>query len=240
MLIGEDFEKIAWKPFGLDLVEPNTMLGDGLIFVVSIYIWFLMLKTDRSTPFFKNWTRFFFVFSITFLIGGFGHLFYNYLGLNGKYPSLYLGLLTTYFIEQAMLSIHPNHTWKKRLLSISKWKLFAAFIASTIVFIVVDLEPDPSRGLHVTTINTSIGLIFSLGVLGYHYSLNIDSSFKYFWWSVLLMFPTILFQVFKINIHPWFDRNDASHLLLIIGAIFYYQGVKGYEKRLSPYLLTVR
>lgn len=233
MLIGEDFEKIVWQPYGFDFVEPNTMIGDALIFIVSLIVGILALRIDRNTPFFNQWKRFFFVFSITFLVGGFGHLFFNYWGVPGKYPSWYLGVLTTYLVEQAMLSIHQNPVWKKRLLTISNIKLAVALIANTLVFSLVDLDADPTKGLHVTTINTSVGLIFSLGFLGYRYSKTIAPSFKYFWWSVLLMFPTLFFQLLKINIHPWFDRNDASHILLAVGVVFYYYGVKGYDRYLT-------
>ena len=118
MLIGEDFDKIVWQPYGFDFVEPNTMIGDTLIFVVSLIVGILALRIDRNRPFFNQWKRFFFVFSITFLVGGFGHLFFNYWGVPGKYPSWYLGVLTTYLVEQAMLSIHQNPVWRygKRIL----------------------------------------------------------------------------------------------------------------------------
>jgi hypothetical protein len=32
----------------------------------------------------------------------------------------------------------------------------------------------------------------------------------------------------KINFHQWFDRNDASHVLMLVNIIFYFLAVRGY------------
>ena len=68
MLIGEDFPKIDFQPFGLDLVEPNAMLGDLIIALVSWYFAYRVSKMP-STPFFRCWKSFFIVllFSIATL-----------------------------------------------------------------------------------------------------------------------------------------------------------------------------
>ena len=132
-----------------------------------------------------------------------------------------------------MLSIFDSENWKKRLLLISKIKVAVALIASTLVFMLVDLDVDPGKGLLVNTINTTIGLLFALGYLGARYSKRIDKGFKYFWISVLVLLPTGVIQAAKINIHQWFDRNDFSHVLLIVGIIVYYQGVKAYASFLT-------
>jgi hypothetical protein len=30
----------------------------------------------------------------------------------------------------------------------------------------------------------------------------------------------------KINLHQWFDKNDLSHILMMIGITYFYLGVK--------------
>jgi hypothetical protein len=64
--------------------------------------------------------------------------------------------------------------------------------------------------------------------LGYYYQKTITTSFKYLWISTLILIPTAIFQSKKINFHQWFDRNDVSHILIIISLIIYYKAIKGY------------
>ena len=230
MLIGEDFEKISCQLFGFDFVEPNAFIGDTIIFLVAIYFAFRVKKFNIGDPFFKNWYFFFITFGLSFLFGGLGHFCFNYWGVPGKYMSWYLGIIAPFFIEQAMLSLVEYDRWKDPLILASKVKVALALIATTLVFIFVDLDSDPSKGLIPTTVNTSIGLLFALGFLGYRFSKTIHPKFKYFWISVLILIPTAFFQSLKINIHQWFDRNDASHVLLLISLIFYFLGVSSYAK----------
>ncbi|MFT5858275.1 MAG: hypothetical protein ACI865_000359 [Flavobacteriaceae bacterium] len=232
MLIGADFPKIEYHPFGLDLVEPNAMIGDLLIALVS---WYFAYKVSKmpSSPFFTYWKYFFLLFGVSFIFGGLGHLCFNYWGVPGKYTAWLLGIIAPYFVEQAMLSLYDNQKWKKRLIRISQVKLVLAFAGTVAVFMIVDLDDDPGKGLRTSTINTAIGLIFALAYLGARYAKQITPGFKYFWMSVLVVVPTAFFQSMKINISQYFDRNDASHVFLILGLVLYYVGTKKYSKWLS-------
>jgi hypothetical protein len=40
------------------------------------------------------------------------------------------------------------------------------------------------------------------------------------------MVPSAIIFLAKINPHPWFDKNDLSHVLLTIGIIYFYKGVQ--------------
>lgn len=235
MRIGEDFEKIQWQPFGFDFVEPNAMIGDLLIFIIALFFAFRVRKWNENSAFFVNWFRFFAVFGISFLFGGLGHFLYNYLGLFGKYPSWYLGVFAVFFAEQAMISLLKNKSLKKQLVLGSKIKMVLVLIATTLVFMTVDLSIDPSKGLRVTTINTTVGLLFALGFLGYKFSQTMHAGFNYFWMSILVMIPTIFLQSMKINFHQWFDRNDASHILLLVTLFLYFLGVKRHKDQLSTF-----
>jgi hypothetical protein len=232
MLIGEDFQKLTFEPFGLDLVEPNALIGDTLIALISWYFAYRVSKL-QPTPFFKNWKWFFLVFGVSFLFGGLGHSCFNYWGVPGKYPAWLLGICAPYFVEQAMLSIYDNLKWRKILIRISQIKLVLALGGTIAVFAFVDLDVDPGKGLRTSTANTAIGLLFALGYLGIRYSKQFTSSFHYFWISVLILLPTAFLQSMKINISPYFDRNDASHVFLILGLILYYIGVRKYARWLS-------
>jgi hypothetical protein len=231
MLIGKDFDKIEFDFFGLHLLEPNAFIGDVVILFVALYFAFQITKIKRVTPFLTNWKWFYIVFGIGFFLGGIGHTFYNYLGLSGKYPSWYSGILSTLFVEQAMFSL-LNSKWKNIAIKLSYLKAVLAGIIATLVFATINLEDDVSKGLIVPTLNSVIGLGFSLGFLGYRFSKSIHPSFKWLWISALILIPSALIQAMKINIAPWFDRNDLSHILLIIGMFCYFITIKNYSNQL--------
>ena len=129
-----------------------------------------------------------------------------------------------------MISIFPNQSWHKKLQTISIIKMILAFFAATYVFATVDLKVDVSKGLIVPALNSAVGLVFAVGVLGIYYQKKIDSSFKFFWMSIVVLIPTAIVQIMKININQYFDRNDISHILLLTSLIFYYIGLKGYAR----------
>jgi len=230
MLIGNDFPKIQFEFLGLDLVEPNTFIGDVFIFLFSVYALYKLNKLPVNSLFFVYWKWFFGVFGVSFLFGGFGHLFFNYFGVRGKYFSWYTSLIAVFLIEIAMLSIHSNQSLSQKLKRISFFKLIVAIGIETAVFMFADLSKNTSAGLIIPSVDSSLGLILTLGLLGYHYHKNISVSFQYFWMSTLVMLPNLFIQGFKINIHPWFDRNDFSHLLLLIGLILYLKALLSYHK----------
>ena len=112
-------------------------------------------------------------------------------------------------------------------------KLVVSIALATYIYSTVDLEADPSKGLIVPTLNSVIGLGFSLGLLGYQFSKSIHASFKWLWISALILIPSALIQALKINIAPWMDRNDLSHVLLIMGLICYFITLNNYSKHLA-------
>lgn len=234
MLIGTDYPKIGFECFGLELLEPNAFIGDTLIFLVSIYF---AVKTKRLTTshlFYTHWYWFYIVFGCSFLLGGIGHLMYNYFGIPGKAVSWYTGIIACYFLEQALLSVYPVYAFKLLLIQLSKAKLFIALIAVFIIQLFADLEADPQKGMLVPTINSILGLGSALGGLGAYYQKKLCNSFKYLWISALILIPSAVFQLFKISFHQWFDRNDASHSLLILSLILYFRCINGFSKAHTP------
>lgn len=227
MLIGEDFEKIRFDAFGLHLMEPNAFIGDTLIFIVALIAAAKVKKMGGNTSFFNHWRRFFLLFGLGFFVGGLGHLFYHYVGLAGKYPPLYLGIISTVYAEKAMISLHPSAATRKLVNYLIYIKLIVALVAATLVFIFVDLSLDPSKGLIVTTINGAIGSVYALGYLGLKYARSIAPPFHYMWIGMLVLLPTAIIQSTKFNLHQWFDRNDLSHLFVAMSVVLYYWGVRG-------------
>lgn len=233
MLIGRDYEKISFDLFGLELVEPNAIIGDSILFGVSMYLAYKVRSLERKESFFKFWSLFFVVFGIGFLLGGIGHTFFNYLDVSGKYPSWYAGIISVLFIEFAMISIYPAKNRVVLFQSISVVKFLFAMTAATFVFLYFELSSDPSVGLKIPSANTLIGLVLVLGLLGNFYRKKYTTGFKYHVLSVIVLLPAGIFQTLKISIAPWFDRNDLSHVFLLISLLFYYKGIKAYNNYLA-------
>lgn len=232
MLIGEDFEKIKLHLFGLDLLEPNAFIGDVVILAVALFCANKTNQLKSHGMFFVYWRWFFLVFGFGFIFGGLGHLFYNYTGVPGKYLSWYSGIVSSYLIEMAFVSVFPYQNWIQKLKVIALVKMIAVFVIASYVFYTTDLTVDHKKGLMVPTTNSIVGMGLTLGVLGFYYSKKIDKSFLIFFISIFILVPSAIFQSLKINFHQWFDRNDVSHVLIIASAIMYFMGIKAYHKYL--------
>jgi hypothetical protein len=225
-MIGQDFPKIEWHILGLDLLEPNAMIGDIILFTTSLYIAKLIDQNFSHHSFYRNWRRFFLCFGWSFLFGGFGHLLYKYLGLWGKYPSWILGMVATYFLSKAIISLWPQAKQKTIFERLALALLFIGMLVEVIVFMTVDLSIDQSKGLFVPTLISGIGLIFSLVFLGLCYQKTIHPNFKFLWIAALTLLPNAFIQSQKINLNQWFDRNDFSHVLLLISLLLYYHSIR--------------
>jgi hypothetical protein len=233
MLIGEDFEKIAVSLFDLQLFEPNALIGDMLIFIQALYYYYYQIKkTENKTLFFHYWKIAFMLFGISFLLGGLGHFFFHYFGVFGKSFSWFGGIISVFFIEKALISIHPDKSKKQILYKFILLKLVVGCLLELVVLCSFDLSQKQSIGLIIPSICSAIGLVYTLGYLGWKYSRIIASSFQYFYMSTFLLLPNLFIQGCKINISPYFDRNDFSHLLLLLSSWCYYKAIKDYERNI--------
>lgn len=237
MKIGEDFDKIEWQVADWNLLEPNAFIGDSLLFLLAIVLAFKVRKASDGTAFYKNWTRFFIVFGVSLFVGGLGHLMWNYWGITGKYFSWYTAIIAVYFIEQAMISLYPKKRIRQGLVNWSILKLILSLVGLTVVIIKVDLVQDVSKGLLIPSINSALGMILSLVVLGAIYQKNNVGDFKFFWIGIAILLPSAFFQFMKISFAQWFDRNDVSHVLLAITFICYTIGVLNFRKTIPGKLL---
>ncbi len=230
MRIGSNYDKIEWKVFNLDLLEPIGFFGDLIIAGFCFYFAYKILKMNTKVLFYNYWRLFFISFGIAMIVGGFGHLLYNYTGAFGKWFGWLGSLISSIFLEMAFISIYPNPKVKKILYVISYVKLVLMFIIELLILSYAEIDKNQALGLIVPSINFFLGIGFCAGYLGYYYQKTISENFKYFWIGFLVLVPTILLQLFKINPHQYFDRNDLSHIIVILSFILFYQGVKKLSK----------
>lgn len=226
-MIGADFEKIHFELFGWELLEPMALITDFAMGFLSIYFAFKVRKLIVHHPFYQYWMWFFLIFGVGAAYGGLAHAFYGYWGYVGKFPTWISGPIAVYCLEQAMISAHPSRSASRNLKLFSFWKLILVLIVFVLIIVNADLVAKPSLGFLPIAINTILGVTATAGVLGlYYYRKGLSINYKYFALGVLIMLPSAFVFLMKINLHPWFDKNDLSHVLLTFGIIYFYLGVK--------------
>jgi len=232
-MIGADFEKIHFVLFGLDLVEPMALILDTLLGGLSIYFGVKIGLIKSNLPYYTYWKWFFLIFGIGAFTGGLGHTFINYWGMGGKFPSWICGPISVYCLEQAMISIHPDEKKLNLFKLLSALKLIVVYV----IFIIICSQQSISLRMDLPflpiAINTIVGVALTAGLLGLSYSKKISEKFRYFYLGVLVMIPSAVIFLMKINLHQWFDKNDLSHVLMLVGIIYFYIGIKKSSESLN-------
>ncbi|MBM3185782.1 MAG: hypothetical protein FJZ67_05745 [Bacteroidetes bacterium] len=229
MLIGQDFDKIEIELFGLIIQEPNGVISDLIMSVVSCILGILLIQKYKKTEFEKWWIAFFVLYGISAFLGAFGHGFYHYFGALGKVPNWITGIPIIYFIESAMISLISDLTRKKIFKRLAIWKMVLVYLIFTLIYLTIPIHNNPKIPFLPIAFNTILGVTLSAGVLGYQFYKK-ESAFKQIVFGVIVMVPSAFVFLMKINPAQWFDKNDLSHLLLTAGIIFFYLGIVKVKK----------
>lgn len=225
-MIGADFEKIQFQLFGWELVEPMALITDTILGVLSVWLGIMLIKLKKDHPFRTYWIWFFLLFGVGAFVGGLGHIFFNYWGVHGKLPSWLSAPAAIFCLEQGMIAANPRLKRIDLLKLISFWKIVLVYIIFALVFSFGPLDEKPGLPFLPIAFNTIFGVILTAGVLGNSYAKKIGPEFKYFVYGVLVLSPSAAIFLMKINLHQWFDKNDLSHILMMIGITYFFFGVK--------------
>jgi len=225
MIIGQDFPKLEWSFMDYIILEPNALVTDTMMALVSLYLANLLYKKRLNTTFSNRWLYFFIVFGISSFLGGLGHALFYYFGAMGKMPNWITGIVAIFLIEIAMISAIETIELRKLHERIFKFKLIAVFIIFIWVINTQPINEKPEIGFLPVAIHTIIGVFYTAGILGFKLSKTKNEAFIYFYWGVLMILPSAFFFLLKINPTNWFDKNDISHLCMTAGIIFFYKGV---------------
>lgn len=229
MLIGQDFDKLEMDLFGLIIQEPNGVISDLIMSVVSIILGILLIRKYGKSEFEKWWIAFFILYGISAFLGAFGHGFYFYFGALGKVPNWLTGIPIIYFIELAMISLIEDLKRKKMLKILALLKMVLVYLIFTWICFSVPINEKPKLPFLPIAFNTILGVTLSAGVLGYQFYKK-EVAFKQIVIGVIVMVPSAFVFLMKINPTQWFDKNDFSHLLLTMGIIFFYLGIVKVKK----------
>jgi hypothetical protein len=162
------------------------------------------------------------------ILGGFGHLFYNYTGNFGKNPAWILGIISVFFIEQAMVVIYPRKSGSVILSRIFGGKLLIVLLLFIAIQVFAPSSERTGLSMVLVIVNSLTGVILSTGILSlYYYRKAFSNYFLWMFIGVLIMLPSA--AVHLLDIHParWFDKNDLNHVILGIGiSLFYFSLVR--------------
>ena len=235
-MIGKDFPPNDFMLFGFNLTDPTDFVFDILIGLLSFYLANSLSKEPNQSQFKTTWIRFYLFFGLATTFSAFGHLFYNYFHFYGKLIGWMIIPISIYFLEIAVINAHWNQKSKERIKKIYLIKLFLLYLIFAIVLLsqtfvtthayMANVVDHPEKLFLPIAVNTILGLLIGVGVFSFLFKKKVSSSFSHIFTGVLIVFPSAIIFVFKINLHKWFSKNDFSHLLMFVGIYFFYLGVK--------------
>ena len=235
MQIGEDFPKISLDLNGFTILEPNAIITDLIMAGISFYFVFKLYSRRKSHGFLKYWYYFFLTFGIGAIMGSIAHGLYSYSGPQGKFPTWISGILSVYFIEKAMIKSSRRFNKNNILGKISFFKMIGVFLSVITVISTKAFDNDHTIGFLPIVINTVIGVFISVSFAS-SLNLKFQRSFKWLILGVVVMLPSAIVFLMKINLFRWFDKGDLSHLLMTIGITLFYLGIKKIDTDSAPFI----
>ncbi len=212
-----EFEVIHYDFLGLHLQEPIALLYNWLVAILCLF-WFLKLKPVNESVI--NWRYFFLVFSITSLFAGLAHSLYYYTGIYGKMPHWIGGIIAGYFAGKGMVALMVKSKASRYLTLFLNFKMLLNSILaiSLVSFLFVILDSA------LTYIIYCIGISISLIKKG-------EKHLKLFIYGVVISFMGAMSFLFKIDISLYFNREDFSHIFILISLFFFYFAVRKIEEK---------
>lgn len=216
-------ELIEFDFLGLHLQEPMALLFNWIIASFCFYAFNRLGKFKNEANFY--WRLFYLTFGISTFFGGLGHLFFQYAGFPGKYPCWITGCIANAFAAMGMLHLTGVSKPKKIAFQVIWIKCVVLCCASILTnkFIFVALD----------AIVTYIGYT---GVYAYILMKRSEkvAFLKNMIIAVLILTPSAFIFGFKINIHQWLNKDDLSHILMIVTIYYFYRGLKEWGKQNAP------
>nr|WP_299201904.1 hypothetical protein [uncultured Brumimicrobium sp.] len=206
-------EKLPFNLFGLCLQEPMALVTNMMIAITCFVIYFRFNPVENS--FQKHWKMFYLLFGLSTFFSGFGHMFFNYTGVYGKFPTWTLGLFSAFHAGKAMISLN---VLSPKLYKVLMGLLYVKLLVFTVLAIALQ------SFIFVMADAVITYLFFCLGFGVYYWRKGL-SSFKYTVLAVIVLIPSIFIFTLQYNPHLWFNKEDLSHVLMTTTVIFFYFGV---------------
>ncbi|MCF6243095.1 MAG: hypothetical protein L3J74_17365 [Bacteroidales bacterium] len=196
--------------FGFKFMQPGAFITDQLIAIVT-FIFYLQLKKHKETT---DYSYFFLFMSITSMVGGFGHLLYEYAGLPLQMFGWIFNAFSIYFIEKAVI----NELSEGKLKS-----FFSKAINLQVVLYLISIFV--FRHFIVLTINSAIGMLaLVVPVLAVQTFKKEGKNFLLIIIGILLSGAPALLHKTSIGFSI-FSAKEISHLILILCFYLIFMGI---------------
>ena len=209
-------EKIEFEMWGLQLLEPMALILN-LVMSFQSFLYYQKIRASFASPFSAYFSKFFLFISISTFFAAWSHLFYNYLGLVGKIPGWATSIISISMLEYAMvIYLYPKG-------NILLKSIIAILIASAFGLLIFELK------FLWVAIHTAIGIVLFLGVpFSIRIAKGTDQVVFFFWGfiSLLILLPV---EVLRLNLHPWFQHHEISHIFMICALYCFSKGVRQTE-----------
>jgi len=209
-------EKIEFEMWGLQLLEPMALILN-LVMSFQSFLYYQKIRASFASPFSAYFSKFFLFISISTFFAAWSHLFYNYLGLVGKIPGWATSIISISMLEYAMvIYLYPKG-------NILLKSIIAILIASAFGLLIFELK------FLWVAIHTAIGIVLFLGI---PFSIRIakgTDQVGFFFWGFISLLILLPVEVLRLNLHPWFQHHEISHIFMICALYCFSKGVRQTE-----------
>jgi len=209
-------EKIEFEMWGLQLLEPMALILN-LVMSFQSFLYYQKIRASFASPFSAYFSKFFLFISISTFFAAWSHLFYNYLGLVGKIPGWATSIISISMLEYAMvIYLYPKG-------NILLKSIIAILIASAFGLLIFELK------FLWVAIHTAIGIVLFLGI---PFSIRIakgTDQVGFFFWGFISLLILLPVEVLRLNLHPWFQHHEISHIFMIGALYCFSKGVRQTE-----------
>lgn len=206
---------IYFNLWGLNLQEPMALILNWIIASFCVYAFFKLNRFNNKAN--SYWRMFYLFFGISTFFGGLGHVFFLYTGIPGKFPSWIFGALANGFAALGVLNFK----------GISKPTTIAYYLVWIKCALLVVISMVTQKFIFIA-IDAIVTYLCYTGI--YLLFLQSRTLFRYFiskfLIGVVILLPSAFFFILKINLHDWLNKDDVSHILMLIAIVFFYQGLK--------------
>ncbi len=209
-------EKIEFEIWGLQLLEPMALILN-LVMSFQSFLYYQKIRASFASPFSAYFSKFFLFISISTFFAAWSHLFYNYLGLVGKIPGWATSIISISMLEYAMvIYLYPKG-------NILLKSIIALLMASAFGLLIFELK------FLWVAIHTALGLVLFLGMPFSFRIIKGEEKASFFFWGFISMLMTLPVELIRLNLHPWFQHHEISHVFMICALYCFSKGVRQTE-----------
>lgn len=197
----------------IQIAEFSNFCTDILL---AFVIWLIIQRInnfDYKSKFADAWKTYFQITALAALIGGFGHLFSQYLGNHLKVISWITALLANFFLERNILSAFKLPNWIVYVVAVK----FLIFSGLTLYFQVFTY----------TKIGIAVGMIGIISPSLYYYFHK--SKLKHYLYIMAALLSNGIGGIIhslKIEWAEWFNSGDIAHVITCICFSLMFLGIR--------------